>query len=93
MVPVSVTVLLFAALKERLGGKSRIQIQLQDNVFDTCTTLLSHLLYSVDELNCIQEFKSQLAIAINEEYKTDEDGSIVLNDGDIIALIPPITGG
>lgn len=90
MVPVSVTVLLFAAVKERLGGKSRIEIKLQSNVFATSSRLLSHLL---EQLKGIEDFKSQLAIAVNEEYKTDEDGVVVLNPGDRIALIPPITGG
>ena len=92
MVPVSVTVLLFAALKDRLG-ESRIQIQLEKNTFDSSLSLLTHLVSTVERLGGIKEFESQLAIAINEEYKTEEDGSIVLNSGDRIALIPPITGG
>ena len=93
MVPVSVTVLLFAALKDRLGGESRIQIRLERNTFDSSLSLLTHLVSTVERLEGIKEFESQLAIAINEEYKTEEDGSIVLNPGDRIALIPPITGG
>lgn len=93
MVPVSVTVLLFAALRDRLGGESRIEVQLERITFDSSLSLVRYLASTVERLQGIREFESQLAIAINEEYKTEEDGSILLNPGDRIALIPPITGG
>ena len=63
----------------------------------------SQLEISVDENTSIREFKSSLknlypqlekinsyAIAVNEEYTTDD---FVLKQGDVVAVIPPVSGG
>lgn len=63
----------------------------------------SELQISVDENTTVKEFKSVLktkfpnlknidsyAIAVNEEYATDEKG---LQESDVVAIIPPVSGG
>jgi molybdopterin converting factor small subunit len=35
-----------------------------------------------------------ITLAVNEEYvHDDDDGPVLLSDGDTVALIPPISGG
>eukprot|EP01038_Epipyxis_sp_PR26KG_P007058 gene7058-9634_t len=41
------------------------------------------------DLVCTSE-KSKIAIAVNQVYSNDD---VLLKDGDVIALIPPISGG
>ncbi|MEN1970340.1 molybdopterin converting factor subunit 1 [Lentibacillus sp. N15] len=77
-----IDVLLFAQLQEKLG-KDRLSIK-------------------ADNLGSVKELKAQLAadyqldgldnamIAVNEEYATEDAG---LTNGDIVAFIPPVSGG
>lgn len=63
----------------------------------------SELEITIDENSSVANFKSTLknqfpqleninsyAIAVNEEYATDKD---VLKSGDVVAVIPPVSGG
>ena len=63
----------------------------------------SELQISVDENSSIVDFKLMLkdkfpqlenlnsyAIAVNEEYA---EGALILKNGDIVAIIPPVSGG
>ncbi|WP_026776708.1 molybdopterin converting factor subunit 1 [Polaribacter sp. Hel_I_88] len=63
----------------------------------------SELDISVDEKSTIASFKSILkekypqlenlnsyAIAVNEEYASDD---LILKNGDVVAIIPPVSGG
>jgi molybdopterin converting factor small subunit len=87
---VNVSVLLFAAAKDRIGGQNEIQIRI-DRVWDNLEVLKKHICSNV--LEQLSDLEPVLAFAINEEYVTDSHKQILLNDNDILALIPPITGG
>ncbi|PDM26750.1 molybdopterin synthase sulfur carrier subunit [Candidatus Bathyarchaeota archaeon B24-2] len=92
-----VKVLLFAALKE-LIGKGRL-----DLTFDRDLTLKDLMMdlserygkkfynYLFDEYG---RFRGYIRFFINEEpVKTSEIGEINLKDGDVVAIIPPVSGG
>ncbi|WP_078548148.1 molybdopterin converting factor subunit 1 [Litchfieldia alkalitelluris] len=76
-----ITVLLFAHLQEVLG-KEKIEI-------DCAPLTVAELKQYLKESFGFEQI-SQVMIAINEEYGVDED---VIQPGDIVALIPPVSGG
>ena len=86
---VSVYLLFFASVRDRVGGKDNEKIILPNAQWQNYHQLIS---YICDELYPnIVDIKNNLAIAINEEYSLD--GQITLQNNDRVALIPPITGG
>ena len=81
-----VTVRLFAGLRE-VAGSDRIVEQ-----FDAPAVTVETLRARLDEAHPkLRPYLSGVAIAVNEEYIL-EPGT-TLNDGDTVALIPPISGG
>ncbi|MDQ1005162.1 molybdopterin synthase sulfur carrier subunit [Neobacillus niacini] len=76
-----ITVLLFAHLQEQLGT-DKIMI----NKTELTVTALKEKLEEEHGWNQGQPFM----ITINEEYAIDED---LIKEGDIVALIPPVSGG
>lgn len=81
-----VTIRLFAALREAAGHDRLVEEFERGPV--TVATLEQRLGESHPTL---QPFLSRVAVAVNEEYVLDDDAE--LNDGDTVALIPPIAGG
>ncbi len=77
-------VLLFAQLAETVGT-DRITLDLPDDsiVADALESLSS-------EHPGIAKLRNVLAAAVNERYCTV---ATALNDGDTLALIPPVSGG
>ena len=78
------TVLLFAQLRESIGRES-LMIDLPEGarVADAMNELAtSH--------PSIAQQRGRIAIAVNERYARHDT---ILNDGDVIALIPPVSGG
>ncbi|WP_242144193.1 MULTISPECIES: molybdopterin converting factor subunit 1 [unclassified Bacillus cereus group] len=76
-----IQVLLFANLQEE-AGTSELKIEC-DNI---TVTELKQLLVKEYHLSVDQ----QIMIAINEEYANDTD---TIQAGDVVALIPPVSGG
>lgn len=78
------TVLLFAQLAESIGEK-QITLTLPDEarVGDAMEALSG-------QHPAIAKMATSLAVAVNEQYATPDT---TLADGDIIALIPPVSGG
>ncbi|GGA81007.1 molybdopterin converting factor subunit 1 [Ornithinibacillus halotolerans] len=76
-----ITVLLFAQLQE-VVGKERIQVDASEL---TVTELKEKLKskYNIPQVD-------QVMTAINEEYALPDD---LITSGDIVALIPPVSGG
>lgn len=76
-----VEVLFFADLQEKMGSEKMV---LEDVAGMTIKDLRQRLLSSYD-----LETK-QAIVAINEEYVQDDT---VLQDKDVVAFIPPVSGG
>jgi molybdopterin synthase catalytic subunit/molybdopterin synthase sulfur carrier subunit len=75
---------LFAAARE-LAGRGEIELDLP--VGATVGTLRKELCAASPQLTPLAE---RSMIAVNEEYRVD---STQVNDGDVAALIPPVSGG
>ena len=81
---ISVCVLLFSVLRERLG-ESRLDVKLERGG-DTAD-LIHRLIETYPD---VRAYASVMRIAVNEEYV---DGIVDLHDGDEVALITPVSGG
>ena len=76
--------LLFFGICTDLIGKNSLNYQLHENA--TVKVLKDRLISEYSNLSKIDEF----AIAVNEDYANDD---IALKEGDIVAVIPPVSGG
>ncbi len=76
-------VLAFGITKDILG---KSEIQLRDFEGQTVGDLRSYLRNKHREFDQL----NSLAIAVNEEYAQDH---ATLNESDVVALIPPVSGG
>lgn len=77
-------VLLFAQLAQAIGT-DRITIELSNGA--TVSDALNEL---AQKHESIAQMRNSLAVAINEQYC---NANTVINDGDTLALIPPVSGG
>ncbi|MCE7794901.1 molybdopterin converting factor subunit 1 [Salipaludibacillus sp. CUR1] len=78
----SIRILLFAELEEKVGTR---QIEI-DGTEMTAGEVRNTLLEKYPEVSA---FNSAM-MAINEEYADDQD---VVREGDLVAFIPPVSGG
>ncbi|WEG11935.1 molybdopterin converting factor subunit 1 [Pullulanibacillus sp. KACC 23026] len=76
-----ITILLFASLKERVG-----QERIQWEKGPIKVSELRAALKRVPGLDAVD----QVMIAVNEAYALDDQ---MINEGDTVALIPPVSGG
>ncbi|MGF9963611.1 molybdopterin converting factor subunit 1 [Bacillus rhizoplanae] len=76
-----ITVLLFAHLQEEAGAP-----QLQIDVQNLAVSELKELVTKDYNVSLSQH----TMVAINEEYANEDD---IIQDGDVVALIPPVSGG
>ena len=79
-----VEVLLFARAREICGGDS-VDLQLSDGA--TVDDCFAQLAAAAPRLESMRE---RLLVAVNECYATWETR---LGDGDVVAMIPPVSGG
>ena len=76
--------ILFFGITTDLVGQNSISLTIEKN---TSVEKLKEILKSkYAGLKNINDF----AIAVNEDYASDE---ILLKDGDVVAIIPPVSGG
>lgn len=76
-----ITILLFANLREEVGS-DQLVIEKQE----ICVHQLKEWLKERYHLQALD----RVMTAINEEFVMDED---IVQDGDIVAFIPPVSGG
>ena len=77
-------VLLFAQLAQAIG-KDRIMIDLSNG--STVNEALNEL---AQKHEIIAQMRKSIAVAINEQYC---NANTEIQDGDTLALIPPVSGG
>ena len=80
---INIQLLLFGITTDLLGT-SLLEVTLQQHA--SVKNLKENLLKTYPQLENINSY----AIAVNEEYASDE---MVLNENDVIAIIPPVSGG
>jgi sulfur-carrier protein len=76
-----IKVLFFAHLRDEAGEESV--------TIDAAQKTVAELKQIVAETYHVQKLDTAMT-AINEEFATNED---VLKDGDVVAFIPPVSGG
>jgi len=76
--------LLFFGITTDLVGKKSMSLNVIDNT--SITELKRILMTRFSALKNIHDF----AIAVNEDYAEDE---LIIKNGDVVAIIPPVSGG
>jgi molybdopterin converting factor subunit 1 len=79
-----VTVLYFGVLKDMVGHRSS-EMDLPEGL-PVAGLVERH----AAQLGSSREFWASIAVAVNQHYAKAED---VLQDGDEVALLPPVSGG
>jgi molybdopterin converting factor subunit 1 len=75
---------LFFGITTDFVGASELQIDVTENT--SVKDFKSVLKKAYSQLERINTY----AIAVNEEYATDD---LILENGDVVAVIPPVSGG
>lgn len=79
--------LLFFAKSRELAGKSECQVDLPSKILYTKLIELLNATYN------LQSLKNTFLIALNSNYCDASEVSVILREGDELAIIPPISGG
>ena len=79
-----VKVLFFASLKD-ISGESKIELELEENSTVDSVKIKITLMYP--KLESLLNF---VRIAVNQEFA---DAETVVNNGDELAFLPPVSGG
>ena len=88
---IRVQVLLFASLRE-ITGRERLEVELSPpgNNIESALKIVCESYSHLQDLLATE----QISVALNQKYLSKNDfSSCLLNDGDILALLPPISGG
>ncbi|MEJ5172795.1 MAG: molybdopterin converting factor subunit 1 [Hydrogenothermaceae bacterium] len=78
-----IKVLYFSSLKDRIG-KSSEDIEINGNSLEELKDKIIQLHPD------ISDYISKIMFAVNEEYVSTD---VILKEGDVVALIPPVSGG
>lgn len=76
--------ILFFGITTDLIGNNSAEIEIED--FSTLKHLKFELMKKYSQLSNLNDY----AIAVNEEYAED---SLILQANDVVAVIPPVSGG
>ncbi|RUM49044.1 MAG: molybdopterin converting factor subunit 1 [Hydrogenothermus sp.] len=79
-----IKVLYFSSVKDKIK-KSNEQFEIDEN-----TTIEKLLKILKDKYPEIKDILENTMIAVNEEYK---DKKYILKNNDVVAIIPPVSGG
>ncbi|MEH7059515.1 molybdopterin converting factor subunit 1 [Bacillus wiedmannii] len=77
-----ITILLFANLREEVGSDRLVILEKQEMTVQQLKEWL--------KASCYLQSLDRVMVAVNEEFVTDEE---MIKAGDIVALIPPVSGG
>ncbi|HHK5534811.1 TPA: molybdopterin converting factor subunit 1 [Bacillus mobilis] len=77
-----ITILLFANLREEVGSDRYVILEKQEMTVQQLKEWLKAS-YSLQSLD-------RVMVAVNEEFVTNDE---MIKAGDIVALIPPVSGG
>lgn len=91
----TIKVLFFASAREAVGGIASTSIMLSEEGHEeiaNTTTLRSKLAMLYPKLASLVLDEENITLALNEEY-VPFGMVMTLKDGDVVALIPPISGG
>tara|TARA_B100000809_G_C15100320_1_gene516649 strand:+ start:1016 stop:1258 length:243 start_codon:yes stop_codon:yes gene_type:complete len=75
---------LFFGITTDLVGTSQLQVEVDEN-----SSIADFKAVLQDEFSKLENINSY-AIAVNEEYAAD---AVVLKENDVVAIIPPVSGG
>ncbi|MCJ8343946.1 MoaD/ThiS family protein [bacterium] len=75
----------YFAIYRDLLGKASEEVELQDDI-----SIKELFLLKTDSLNDRDELLESTVFAVNSEY---EDADYMIQDGDEIVFIPPVSGG
>ncbi len=75
---------LFFGIAKEIAKENSLVLELKENA--TIQNLTGELKIKYPEFSSIHEF----SIALNEEYVEND---VVLRDQDVVAIIPPVSGG
>jgi len=84
MATIGLRVLLFSVLRQRIGA-TQLDVRLEEQA--TGGDLLDHL---AERYPVLARYRSITRLSVNEEYVHEE---VSLADGDVVALITPVSGG
>ena len=87
---IKVKILFFASAREAAGDVSSIKLEMKEGM--NTADLRKELASRYPKLSPMVLDEDNLTLALNEEYVTSGQNP-PLNNGDTIALIPPISGG
>jgi molybdopterin converting factor subunit 1 len=90
---ITIRVLFFASAREAVGGRSEIQWTFpnDDDAAPADTEQLRiQLAKSYPNLSTLILDRESITLAVNEEYVLE---NTILKQGDVVAIIPPISGG
>lgn len=82
--PIKINVLFFSMLREQLGKES---VSIEMDIKSTGADLLDNL---GERFPSLIPFRPVIRLAVNEEYVTEAK---IIEDGDEVALITPVSGG
>ncbi|GAB6425006.1 molybdopterin converting factor subunit 1 [Bacillus luti] len=77
-----ITILLFANLREEVGSDRFVILEEQEMTVQQLKEWL--------KANYCLQLLDRVMVAVNEEFVTNEE---MIKAGDIVALIPPVSGG
>jgi molybdopterin synthase sulfur carrier subunit len=86
---ITIRVLFFASAREAVGGRSDIHWTFPEEAADT-ELLRYEMAKAYPNLSNLILDRDSMTLAVNEEYVLD---NTKLKQGDVVAIIPPISGG
>ena len=101
---ITIRILFFAAARDAVDGRSQIDLSFDSSIknsnlddesgTDTITsnTVRNHLMKEYPQLLPFLQNRDSITMALNEVYIAPDTDPIVQNN-DVIAIIPPISGG